>query len=386
VAKRFFWFLALCVLAGCGAAPSGQPLIEAAAAWARFDSLFTGLLAAPTYTDIEPAVAALRQFDQDLERLSSSRNYQYYGGRIRNTGGRPPGFLSEELQTALLLPAHITELSAELRHALEQGDIAGAVKAASLVRSSLSALLRFDNFMGNIGADSLFWLFITLLLIITIMTVFLCSAYIQLKKTRIKEEELWEFSKAIMQGQEIERRRIALELHDSALQDLRGIHGAEAASEKIRSICTELIPPDFEDLNFDDSLTSLCESFEKRTGIACKLNIDARLITAPLNAAALLHMYRMVEEALRNIEKHACAHTAIVVARNTDRDGLPQLLICISDDGKGLSDDFPGSGKTPPGFGLRGMKERANILGARLDFKSENGEGLMVRIEAPLHE
>jgi signal transduction histidine kinase len=225
---------------------------------------------------------------------------------------------------------------------------------------------------------SLFWLFITLLLIITVMMVFLCYAYVQLGKARSGEEELREFLWIFMQGQETERKRIALDLHDSALQDLRRIDGAAAISEKIRSLCMELLPPDFDTLSFSDSIKVLCEAFKKRTGIACTLNIDAPLITSPLDSAMLLHCYRMVEEALNNVEKHARTRTAIVVARNTERDGLPHLLICVSDDGPGLGLE------TRPGFGMRSMRERANALGALLDFKSESGAGLMVRIEIPL--
>jgi two-component system NarL family sensor kinase len=227
--------------------------------------------------------------------------------------------------------------------------------------------------------SSLFWLFITLLLIITVMMVFLCYAYVLLGKARGGEEDLRESLRIFMQGQEAERKRIALDLHDSALQDLRRIDGAAAVSEKIRSLCMELLPPDFDTLSFSDSIKVLCESFEKRTGITCVLNIDAPLTTAPLKSTMLLHCYRMIEEALNNVEKHARARTVIVVARNTERDSLPHLLICVSDDGRGLDPE------TPPGFGMRSMRERANMLGALLDFQSESGAGLMVRIEAPLY-
>jgi signal transduction histidine kinase len=99
-----------------------------------------------------------------------------------------------------------------------------------------------------------------------------------------------------------------------------------------------------------------------------------------------LQCFRLVQEALTNIWKHAEASEVTVVLRNAGFGGnktKPGLLICVSDDGKGFA--APCRTHTPAGhLGIRGMYERITILGGVLSFVSEEGEGTMVKIEAPL--
>jgi two-component system NarL family sensor kinase len=101
----------------------------------------------------------------------------------------------------------------------------------------------------------------------------------------------------------------------------------------------------------------------------------------------------MVQESFTNIEKHSGAGRAALVVRRS----AENILICVSDDGHGLRSktrlqsktrlhDTPltaGGVPTGAGLGIRSMRQRAAILGARLDFISESGNGLMVRIEIP---
>jgi signal transduction histidine kinase len=70
---------------------------------------------------------------------------------------------------------------------------------------------------------------------------------------------------------------------------------------------------------------------------------------------------------------------AIVTARTTNDAGI---LLCVSDDGIGLTTtDLAATGLATPGIGMKSLHQRASILGAKLDFQSESGHGLMVRIE-----
>jgi two-component system nitrate/nitrite sensor histidine kinase NarX len=100
----------------------------------------------------------------------------------------------------------------------------------------------------------------------------------------------------------------------------------------------------------------------------------------------------MVQEALTNIEKHSRAGRVVLVVRELAGPVLPEgssvaagsspgILICISDDGIGLNPE--GARGESASLGLRIMRERAAAIGARLDFVSESGNGLMVRIELP---
>ena len=91
----------------------------------------------------------------------------------------------------------------------------------------------------------------------------------------------------------------------------------------------------------------------------------------------------MAQEALTNIEKHSQANHAVLIARNNRKGANCNILICISDDGKGLGLEYIASEKEFPNekLGMRSMRQRAAIIGAKLDFISESGNGLMVRIE-----
>jgi signal transduction histidine kinase len=213
-------------------------------------------------------------------------------------------------------------------------------------------------------------------------------------------------------AQEKERGRIARDLHDTVAQDLRGLglkitrigRGGEKSAElcreaaddqakildRVRDICTYLIPPDFHNAGLPDSLRQLCSEFGKRTGIECRITIQENLRLEGLDEEMQLQCFRLVQESLSNIEKHANASEAVVVLRNSVCEGSAKtsLLICISDDGIGF-EKVPGrENLNSPGLrdhlGIRGMFERITILGGALDFISEINEGTMVQIEVPL--
>jgi signal transduction histidine kinase len=201
-------------------------------------------------------------------------------------------------------------------------------------------------------------------------------------------------------AQEAERSRIARELHDSVIPELRQLSflpyarhsdgnapvqfssGCDRLIGRIREICQALIPPDFDRLGLLESLKTLCGGFENSTGIECRLIITEGLEISGLSAEKQLHCFRIIQEALMNIEKHAGATEVSVVLRQERNRKKRMLLICITDDGKGFA------GKTgeasPGGLGIPGMYDRAVMLGGVLSFESARDAGVMVRLEIPL--
>jgi two-component system NarL family sensor kinase len=220
----------------------------------------------------------------------------------------------------------------------------------------------------------LIWVFV---IVFTALMPLICL--LLLVKRSVEEEEYQSrvFSNQVIEGMETERQRIVLELHDMVLPLVQDT----VVSERIRSICNELIPPDFARLSLCDSLRSLCAQFTKRTGIECVCSIEEKLDFSFLGAEKQLHLYRMAQEALTNIKKHSGAQKAVVIARKADQ-GNGNILICVSDDGKGLTGNE--SNRQPSvaeGIGMKTMKQRAAIVGADLQFLSEEGNGLTVRVE-----
>ncbi|AEF85241.1 two-component system sensor kinase [Treponema primitia ZAS-2] len=214
---------------------------------------------------------------------------------------------------------------------------------------------------------SLLWLFVG---IISVLVLLLCYLYFSMKKAQQMEEQNLAFSHLIIAGQEQERQRISRELHDTVLPEIR----FSPAADKIREICADLMPPDFERFSFIDSLSGLMAKFGKKTGIECVLNIQEGLDLGGIKAVNQLHLYRMVQEALNNIEKHSGAQKAFLIARRQNRN----ILLCVSDDGAGLSPGIPQGG-----LGMRTMRQRAAIIGATFTVRSEKDNGFMVCIEVP---
>jgi two-component system NarL family sensor kinase len=249
-----------------------------------------------------------------------------------------------------------------------------------------------ESALLSLEFDSYFRLLWLLVLFISLLMAFLGYIYLAMRKARDREVQSMAFSSLALEAQETERRRIAAELHDTVLPDLRD----NPAAGRIREICGRLMPPDLNRFSFKDSLTSLGNSFVKRTGIECIVEIEESPDFNSLSGEHRLHLYRIAQEALTNIGKHSRAKQAVLVARQGPESGFPgkgrPILFSISDDGVGLqSRPGPQSGPGPEsedghgdeGFGMRTMRQRAAILGAPIDFISIEGGGLMVCVKIP---
>jgi len=221
---------------------------------------------------------------------------------------------------------------------------------------------------------SLIWLFVA---IITVLMLFLCYLYLAIKRALRRESQSLAFSHLAIEGMETERRRVSRELHDMVLPLVQDT----TVSGLIRTICMELMPPDFSKLSLKDSLGDLCARFSARTVIKCACYIDEELNFKAISAENQLHLYRMVQEAFTNVEKHSKAGEASLVVRRLIVSSTENILICVSDDGVGLCNEP--SNHRFEGLGMMSMRQRAAIIGAKLDFISESGNGLMVRIELP---
>ncbi|MGA8340155.1 MAG: sensor histidine kinase [Solirubrobacteraceae bacterium] len=212
------------------------------------------------------------------------------------------------------------------------------------------------------------------------------------------EEERREATGRVLAGQEAERLRIAQELHDQVGQELTavllGLARVEARApaelrgdvaevqaavrdslEEVRLIAIELRPEALDDLGLESALAVLCERLTERFGLRVRQHLDAQL--SPLPPDVELVVYRVAQEALTNVARHAGAHEAeITLARH---DG--GLMLTVSDDGDGLP-----VGHTP-GTGIRGMRERATLIGASLTIDRDPvADGCRVRLVVPAED
>jgi signal transduction histidine kinase len=202
----------------------------------------------------------------------------------------------------------------------------------------------------------------------------------------------------VVAGQELERRRLARELHDETGQALTsillGLKNVEDASspesaraaaaelreqivdtlQNVRRLAVELRPSALDDFGLAPALERLAEAFGEQSGITVDIqtNLDSPRLAPEVETA----LYRIVQEALTNVAKHAEAtRVSIVVTRREN-----SVTAVIEDDGRG----FGAGGGTGDGLGLVGMKERVGLLGGRLALESTEGAGTTVVAEVPL--
>jgi PAS domain S-box-containing protein len=229
---------------------------------------------------------------------------------------------------------------------------------------------------------------------------FQCIA-MDITKERVMEQNLRHYIEAITQAQEQERKRIARELHDDTAQQLIALsHQLEEFSTgnprlsaadieslnafhrrlkeamySVRIFSRDLRPPMIDDLGLVPALEWLVEHLnsESRMGIEMKINGAGRRL-AP---EAELSIFRIVQEALSNVRRHAEA-TSVNVKLEF---GEPGIAVAVEDNGKGFDvPDLVGGFSRQGKLGLAGMEERARLLGAELGIESRPGAGTVIRL------
>ncbi|HKD77021.1 MAG TPA: sensor histidine kinase [Ktedonobacterales bacterium] len=220
------------------------------------------------------------------------------------------------------------------------------------------------------------------------------------------QERVQDLSASVLQAQEDERHRIARELHDQIGQsltlllvrlklleaapasstvrgDLIELRGAVAAAiDQVRKLALDLRPPALDQLGLIAAIRTLVREFAEQTRVAatCEAPADA-VEVGPERATAI---YRIIQEALTNIAKHADAHNVRVVLERRPYD----ITIAVSDDGRGFDlrviqeceRDQEG-----PGLGIFGMEERARLLGGTYSIKTRPGVGTTVIATIPMN-
>jgi two-component system sensor histidine kinase UhpB len=199
-------------------------------------------------------------------------------------------------------------------------------------------------------------------------------------------------------AQEAERQRIARELHDEIGQLLTGLllrsetlarrapdelrpgmeelrEAARHAAEEVRVIARRLRPEALDELGLQSALLALSSGMSKRSGIAVERHLERDL---PLSEEEELVIYRVAQAALTNVVRHSQADHASVSLRD---DGSGGVLLEVRDDGVGLPDDAHRRST-----GIRGMRERALLVGARLELRRAVPNGTEVRLHLPPKE
>jgi signal transduction histidine kinase len=203
--------------------------------------------------------------------------------------------------------------------------------------------------------------------------------------------ELGRVSFHMLEDQEAAARRFSHELHDELGQSLTAVKTnlaalpgnpgrladclrlVDEAIGNVRQMSQLLRPTILDDFGLAAGLRWLCEGFAQRTGIEvdCQASFEGRL---PDEAET--HLFRIAQEALTNVARHASAkHVRVQLDGIGDR-----VRLRISDDGRGLG-SVPAN---PRGLGLIGMRARARSAGGDVDIRSRAGEGVLIEVRVPV--
>lgn len=233
--------------------------------------------------------------------------------------------------------------------------------------------------------------------IAALLLVFLSGLVLNFSERKLADAKLKALTQRVIDVQEEERSRVARELHDGISQILvgaryvfelarkristgdaraseslnKGIDQLSGAAQEVRRISRDLRPGVLDDLGLGPALKSLTDDFAARTGIG--VNFETVVFRNRLDQDARIALYRIAQEALTNIERHAAATNVTLTMRGTRKGAV----LRIGDDGCGIGP------KSSGGLGLRNMTERVEQLDGRLRILSSD-TGTVIEATVPL--
>ena len=223
------------------------------------------------------------------------------------------------------------------------------------------------------------------------------------------EEKIHRLSHELIRAQENERQRISRELHDRVAQDLSTAKivadqisrtpteaappdlrqelskissALQGAINTIRNLAYDLRPPVLDDMGLVRTIFQYCEEFSERTGLDIEFS-SAGLETVKPDPDTQINVYRLIQEGLNNVKKHAEANRVTVKLVRA----FPNIILRIEDDGKGF--DVHARRMVSPSekrMGLQSMEERVHLLQGKMEIQSRPQQGTKITIRIPSEE
>lgn len=223
------------------------------------------------------------------------------------------------------------------------------------------------------------------------------------ERERLAASEIRTLYQDVVKSRETERGRLSRELHDGVLQDLcavvRDLKSLEAQDESgkqiftdlvnqsgetvnaLRRICNDLRPPLLQQ-DFTSALKALVATLDERSSAPVHIEINAEIEKISIPDETALALFRVTQEALNNAIQHADASE--IAVRLTQYPNL--LRLTITDDGRGIAGSADSARFVATGhFGLAGMRERAAMIGGKLDVQTAVDYGTVVILELPVN-
>ena len=362
--------------------------------------LFFSLISCETNNQINKIYEDWIQVESSISTGTEDNSLEYFFKRHKE-------FTETAIYKNMIISETYGDSLKKLDAAIESEDIAQ-------IRSAVFNLGQLDLLISQKSNHEYIYLSQLLLVFCVIISVFLFIIYKNYEKKRNEAKQMGIYSRFMIDGIETERSRISKEIHDTVLQDIKAlsfkyelidsadvqnneslkdelISQTNSCISQLRAICNNLTPIELsgnnKDINgFILAIHNLIDQFTAKSGIECILKMQDKLDISSLSMKQTINIFRIIQEALNNIEKHAKASIVSIIITIIQKNNQKMLKVYITDNGTGFNSEklLKETALQYGHFGISNMRNRAKDINASFSISSEINSGTEIKLEVPV--
>ena len=359
--------------------------------------LFFSLISCETNNQINKIYEDWIQVESSISTGTEDNSLEYFFKRHKE-------FTETDIYKNMIISETYGDSLKKLDAAIESEDIAQ-------IRSAVFNLGQLDLLICQKSNHAYIYLSQLLLVFCVIISVFLFIIYKNYEKKRNEAKQMGIYSRFMIDGIETERSRISKEIHDTVLQDIKAlsfkyelidsadvqnneslkdelISQTNSCISQLRAICNNLTPIELsgnnKDINgFILAIHNLIDQFTAKSGIECILKMQDKLDISSLSMKQTINIFRIIQEALNNIEKHAKASIVSIIITIIQNNNQKMLKVYITDNGTGFNSEklLKETALQYGHFGISNMRNRAKDINASFSISSEINSGTEIKLE-----
>lgn len=359
--------------------------------------LFFSLISCETNNHINKIYEDWIQVESSISTGTEDNSLEYFFKRHKE-------FTETDIYKNMIISETYGDSLKKLDAAIESEDIAQ-------IRSAVFNLIQLDLLISQKSNHEYIYLSQLLLVFCVIISVFLFIIYKNYEKKRNEAKQMGIYSRFMIDGIETERSRISKEIHDTVLQDIKAlsfkyelidsadvqnneslkdelISQTNSCISQLRAICNNLTPIELsgnnKDINgFILAIHNLIDQFTAKSGIECILKMQDKLDISSLSMKQTINIFRIIQEALNNIEKHAKASIVSIIITIIQNNNQKMLKVYITDNGTGFNSEklLKETALQYGHFGISNMRNRAKDINASFSISSEINSGTEIKLE-----
>lgn len=359
--------------------------------------LFFSLISCETNNQIHKIYEDWIQVESSISTGTEDNSLEYFFKRYKE-------FTETDFYKNMIISETYGDSLKKLDAAIESEDIAQ-------IRSAVFNLGQQDLLISQKSNHEYIFLSQLLLVFCVIISVFLFIIYKNYEKKRNEAKQMGIYSRFMIDGIETERSRISKEIHDTVLQDIKAlsfkyelidsadvqnneslkdelISQTNSCISQLRAICNNLTPIELsgnnKDINgFILAIHNLIDQFTAKSGIECILKMQDKLDISSLSMKQTINIFRIIQEALNNIEKHAKASIVSIIITIIQNNNQKMLKVYITDNGIGFNSEklLKETALQYGHFGISNMRNRAKDINASFSISSEINSGTEIKLE-----